>query len=240
MKELQFDTMKKIWLLTMCLLMLFGCTKTVNKYNISQQDIINVTIADYDDYEIQLNKEDYTRIITAFNSIENISLNEEFTDNAVYGKPIYVMEREYVNTNVAIEISELGYIGLWKDNDTYGTYYNVDIFEDFHDVFREIIDKNGMEINDMKGLTSNDSFVKLPFSNDDIYLVGCEMNVDELLNIVNVENTIEDNLSIKDYLNRYMNNPKCNDEIVIDNVLFKLLGVEEEEIITVYVKVINE
>lgn len=229
--------MKQFRSIILCLFLLVGCKNQLQEWQISLNDIQEVTISDYYDNEIELNKEDYTKIIDSYNSIENITLNEEFSDTAIFGKPVYSMNINYGKTNIILEFSELGYIAVWQEDDTYGTYYNVDLYEEFYDVFRNMIYENGMQVNSMIGISSKDYYVQLPFSDTNDYLVGCEMNVSEFYDLINVDYEIDETITLKEYLNEHVDNPKTNDILEIDNITYKLLGVENEEILTTYVRV---
>ena len=227
--------LKRIIIL-LCVFSLFGCKESLKDWQVSRDNISKVTITDYNGYEIELNNKDYTNIIESYNSIETISLNEEFTDEAIFGKPIYSIFIKYIDSTVVLEISELGYVGLWRNGEQFGTYYNVDIFEDFHNILRSTIQINEMSVNDMSGVIGEDKYIKLPFSHKNDYLVSGEIRIEDFLAMINKPSNMQEE-SLNDYLKNYIKSPMCNDEIILDNITYKILGVDEGDIVTVYVRI---
>ena len=135
-----------------------------------------------------------------------------------------------------LEISELGYIGLWRNGEQFGTYYNVDIFEDFHNILRNMIQINGMSVNDMTGSIGEEIYIKLLFSHKNDYLVSGEMKLEDFLVMINKPSNINED-SLNDYLKNCINSPMCNDVIILDNITYKILGVDEGDIVTVYARI---
>lgn len=231
--------MKKIGLI-FSLFMLFGCSgKTYEEWQIPLENIEYVTMNDYNNYfdePVVLNENDYIQLIESYNNIKDIEINQKFNENnPTFGLPMYEFSVKYKYSEVkTICLSEVGYLSVSdKENNN---YYNVNIFEDFHDLVRKTAEKYEFEVNSMVGTSMKDDYVQIISKYKD-YLVGCEMNLNEFYSEIGVSKRVDESLTVGEYLSSLVSEPHYNDVIETDEVTFKLLGVKDESILTAYVRV---
>ena len=82
-----------------------GCSLPKQEWQISLDNIKEITVTDYYDNQIELEEDEYLKLLELFNKQTNVTLNEEFTGTAVFGKPIYSMRIVYENGNKFITFS---------------------------------------------------------------------------------------------------------------------------------------
>ena len=230
--------MKKIISIIIALLLvLVGCSNKIpdEEWQVSIKDVESVMIMDYYFKETLLNEEDYTELLEAYNHIQDIDYYELFNDGQpVFGRNMYTIVVNYDDHTIHIGLSDVGFLSVWdKDSDT-SIYYNVDIFDEFNDVFREIVIKYNVSMNDLRGFTEN-GYTKIPYTNREDYIVDGKMNINEFFDIAGVDKSLDD-ITINEYLLTQIDNPKCNDIVEIENLIFKVVNIENNEIISCYVR----
>ena len=230
--------MKKIFaLLILILLLISGCGFRIpnDEWQISLEGIESVFISDHSMNDIEIEEEDYLNLIEAYNNINDISLYELFNDGSpVFGVNAYTIKVNYNDSCLHIGLSDVGYINRWDGENI--VYYNVDIFDNFNDVFRNTVNKYNIEMTDLRDIIEED-YIRIEYTNRKDYIIDGNMYINDFFDSIDVNNKVSDNfMRVNEYLLTQINNPKCNDTVEVGKLIFKIINVEDDEILSCYVR----
>ena len=230
---------KKIRIILTLLLVLVGCGKKIpdEEWQVSIKDVESVLIWDYHFTETELNKDDYTKLLEAYNNIQDIDYYELFNDGLpVFGRNMYTIVVNYDDHTIHLGLSDLGFLRVWDKTSNTSIYYNVDIFDEFNDVFRDLVIKYNVKMNDLRNFFEG-YYNKIPYTNREDYIVDGDAYIDNFYKDLGISTSgIDKYTRVNEYLLDYISNPKCNDTIEIGRLTFKVVNVKDNEILSCYVR----
>ena len=227
--------MKRLFILVFALLI--GCS-IKDTWSISLEKDSSVSLFDTYSESIVLTQTEANDLIQDFNNIKDKKLNEYFNDgNGVFGHNNYSIIIESKNQKLRIGFIDYGLLNIYNYDTKEIVYYDIDLFDPFFDSTRTLAYTHGLTINDMHEYCSQDEYLKLLFTSKEDYLFGGKVKVNDFFNEIDFDFKIQEEFDFSNYILNYKSDSNMNDVIELDNLKIKVIGIQHNEIASLFVRV---
>ena len=207
--------MKKILVLILTCL-LFGCSgKQYEKWQIPTEKVDKVIVESYFDDNVLVSEEESILLLESYNSLENM----EITD-AKIGEGFTKIYFNINEENYCINIIDSVAFVIVNDN-----WYITDSNQKFFDVFRNICEKYDVK---SPSLLDDQFYVK---ANDNSYLVNGNASMKIILDEFSTISIQDDSITVNEFLKENID-VVMNEEYKYENLTFKIIEIDEENIIS--------